>query len=466
MSNITNGQVDHFALTGHSLLGPSSAKRWLTCTPSARMSESIPDTGYMSPYAAEGTAAHAFAEIRVNWRLRALSDHDYRVRIAQAKEDFEREIENWTRFDWDSIDSYVDYCVGEVERLGGNYLTGGDAIWEAERAVDFSEFVPMGKGTADFTIVNAKTGVIKAIDLKFGTGVAVDARGNEQARLYALGLACGNGPGDPLGRSIGSHADWQDIEVEWAIHQPRLNYVGEDSTTLGELFEWAEEYVKPRAEMAWRGEGELNPSEEACRFCRAAPTCRARFEYNRDVALAEFGIEFESISTEKGETVVAKVTKEPNSLTPEEVGALLPRLDAWVKWASEVQARALVMARDEGLEIPGYKLVRGRSNRGWDTSIEGYDEQVKQALLDKGFPETQIMTPPVPPQLKSVAQIEKAVGKRAYTEVVDPFVVKPLGKPTLVPEYDPRDAITDATRAEEALADFDLPASGFAGEEE
>ena len=45
----------------HALLGASSAHRWLECPPSARLelAAGVPDEG--SPYAAEGTAAHAYA---------------------------------------------------------------------------------------------------------------------------------------------------------------------------------------------------------------------------------------------------------------------------------------------------------------------------------------------------------------------------------------------------------------------
>jgi len=455
---ITNGEVDLFLETGHSLLGPSSAKRWLTCTPSARLAEAIPDSGYSSPYAAEGTAAHHFAEIRLLWKLGAITKAEYRVRLAQAKEDFEREIEGWSRYEWDAIDEYVLYCQSEVERLGGNYLTGGDAIWGVEQTVDFSEYVPMGKGTSDFTIVNLSLGIIKAIDLKFGTGVAVDARDNEQGKLYALGLACGNGPGNPLGRAIGWRFDWQDMEVQWAIVQPRLGYIGEDGTSLGALVDWAEDYVKPRAEMAWKGEGDLVPSEEGCRFCRVAPTCRARFEYNRDAALASFGVEFVEQYASDGEeeavTMEAVVTRPANTLSAEEIGEVLPMLDAWMAWAASVQERALVMARDEGIEIPGYKLVRGRSNRGWDSSKPNLREEVVSRLVEAGFPEEKLFTPPREPELLSVAQMEKVTGKAKFPALVGDLVVKPLGKPALVPESDPREAVTPELRASEALSAF------------
>lgn len=445
---ITNGKVDLFLETGHSLLGPSSAKRWLTCTPSARLGENIPDTGGTSPYALEGTAAHHFAEIRLLWKLGGIDFAEYRIRLAQAKEDFERQIAEWSHYEWEAIDEYVLYCQSEVERLGGNYLHGGDAIWGVEQTVDFSEIVPMGKGTADFTIVNHKMMIIKAIDLKFGKGIAVDARDNEQAKLYALGLVC-----DLDGTfSLNSYV------VEWAIVQPRLNYIGEDWMPLADLVEWAENYVKPRAQMAWDGVGELVPSDEACRYCRVAPTCRARFEHYRDLALSEFGVEFtETYSTDGEEEsvgITATVTRDPYTITAEDMGEILPRLDAWIAWANSVQARALVMARDEGIQIPGYKIVRGRSNRGWDKSKPDLENEVVTRLVAEGYDEDAIFEPPKPRALKSVAQLEKVTGKTKFPKLVGDLVVKPLGTPALVPESDPREAVTPEMRADEALADF------------
>ena len=51
----------------HAVLGASSAHRWLICTPSARLCEKLTSRfgSESSPYAAEGTKAHALAEIKV-----------------------------------------------------------------------------------------------------------------------------------------------------------------------------------------------------------------------------------------------------------------------------------------------------------------------------------------------------------------------------------------------------------------
>lgn len=47
----------------HALLSASSAHRWLSCPPSAKLCAEVPDKG--SEYAAEGTDAHSLCEYKV-----------------------------------------------------------------------------------------------------------------------------------------------------------------------------------------------------------------------------------------------------------------------------------------------------------------------------------------------------------------------------------------------------------------
>ena len=58
----------------HALLSPSSAHRWLACPPSARLTEHMPDT--VSPYAAEGTRAHALCEETLTRSLQAWANNE------------------------------------------------------------------------------------------------------------------------------------------------------------------------------------------------------------------------------------------------------------------------------------------------------------------------------------------------------------------------------------------------------
>ena len=52
----------------HSVLGASAAARWLNCTPSGQLTAGMEDE--TTPFAAEGTAAHALCEWKVRKALK------------------------------------------------------------------------------------------------------------------------------------------------------------------------------------------------------------------------------------------------------------------------------------------------------------------------------------------------------------------------------------------------------------
>lgn len=397
----------------HAILSASSADRWLTCTPSARIEELIPDQ--TSEFAAEGTAAHAFAETRLRFLLKQISKEEYLVAYEATKTLYAEATESWTLAEWNAIDDYVNYVLSEVERLEGDALI--------EQRVDYSKYAESGFGTSDVIIVSRKTKTIKSIDLKFGKGVVVSAYNNSQARLYALGALLGFDPDGTI------------ENIEWAIVQPRLDYVGEGSEPVTSLLKWAEEVVRPKALMAWKGEGKLVTSEKGCRFCKVKATCRARVAENVLIAQRDFA-------------TMPDIRIEDVTLEMSEVAKILPQLDGWISWANALKDYALKQVRDNGAEIEGYKLVRGRSNRGW---MQGVD--VIEELKKAGAPDSDFMSDPIPPQLKSVAQVEKSLGKAKFSAVAPVIVNKPLGSPTLVPVEDPRPPIN---AAEEAANEFGI----------
>ena len=144
----------------HSLLSPSASHRWLNCPPSARLTEDYPDAG--SDYAAEGTLAHSVAECKLRYRL-GLS--------APPPVCDNTEMDEYT-------DDYVNFVLEQMAELR-------DPKVYVEQRVDCSRYVPECKGTCDALIIS--DGVLHIIDLKYGRGVPVDAVGNDQLRIYALG---------------------------------------------------------------------------------------------------------------------------------------------------------------------------------------------------------------------------------------------------------------------------------------
>lgn len=370
----------------HALLSASSSRRWLNCTPSARLEEKFPsDNG--SVYAEEGTAAHALAEHKLKRMLKRRSKRpvsDYQC----------DEMEECT-------DGYVSYAMEQVELAKQNCK---DPVVLIEQRLDYSAYVPEGFGTGDLLIV--ADGTLTVIDLKYGKGVAVDAEWNPQMMLYGLGAL-------ELFDAI------YDIDtVRMTIYQPRLESVSTWEISVEGLMKWVEEELKPRAQLAINGEGEFRCGSW-CRFCKAKNTCRARAEEYLKLAQMEF--------------------QPPALLSDEEIAEVLKVADDLAKWAADVYAFATDEAITHGKQWTGFKLVEGRSNRKYMD-----EEEVAEAARAAGYTDIYKRS------LVGIAEMEKLMGKKKFTEVLGKLVYKPQGKITLVTESDKRQAVVMAT----AEADF------------
>lgn len=370
----------------HALLSASSSKRWLNCTPSARLEEQFgrEDAG---PYAEEGTAAHALAEHKVKKCLRKRSKRpvsDYQC----------DEMEECT-------DGYASYVMEQVELAKQDCK---DPVVLIEQRLDYSAYVPEGFGTGDLLIVADKT--LTVIDLKYGKGVAVDAEWNPQMMLYGLGAL-------ELFDCI------YDIEtVRMTIYQPRLESVSTWEISVPDLMEWVEMELKPKAQLAIRGEGEFRCGSW-CRFCKAKNTCRARAEEYLRLAQMEF--------------------KHPALLSDEEIAEVLKVADELARWSADVYAFATDEAITHGKKWTGFKLVEGRSSRKYTD-----EEEVAEAAKVAGY------TDIYKKSLVGITEMEKLMGKKKFAEVLGKLVYKPQGKITLVTESDKRQEIQTAT----AEADF------------
>lgn len=228
----------------HSILSPSGSHRWLNCTPSARLEQEFSDSE--SEAAKEGTAAHALCEHKLKRALRRRSKRP----VSDYDSD---EMEECS-------DAYVDFVMEQYEAAK---LVCKDPVILIEQKLDFSCYVPDGYGTGDCIIVSDDR--IHIMDFKYGTGVMVEAEDNPQMKLYALG-------------ALELYDALYDIrEVSMTIFQPRRENVSTWTISVEELRAWAENVLKPKAKMAYDGEGEYLPGEW-CTFCRAAVRCRARAE--------------------------------------------------------------------------------------------------------------------------------------------------------------------------------------------
>ncbi|WP_276718293.1 DUF2800 domain-containing protein, partial [Bacillus sp. (in: firmicutes)] len=254
--------ADHSS-RAHALLSASGSKRWLTCTPSARLEQEFEES--TSVFAEEGTLAHELSEVLLQYHFGQISKTARTRRMNKLKK---HELFSQSMLDY--VTSYADLVV---ERINALQAGTRDATILLEQRLDYSEWVPEGFGTGD--VVAIGDNVVEIIDLKYGKGVPVSAQENTQMRLYALG-------------AINQFGMLYDIEmVRMTIIQPRLDSVSTDEIKADQLLAWADEFVKPRAEMAAAGEGEFI-SGDHCRFCRARFTCRKRAEANLELAKYDF----------------------------------------------------------------------------------------------------------------------------------------------------------------------------------
>ena len=380
--------------TKHARLSASSAFRWINCPGSAALSDQCP-TPASSSYADEGTLAHAIGELKLRYVNDEISKRQLNAKMKPLLQS--------------------EYYCGEMEEATGYYAdaviealeaAGEDAELMIEQQFSLDRWVPEGFGTSDAVVIGG--GVIQVIDLKYGKGIKVDARNNPQLRLYGLGAA----------NLFDSLYDFDTVRM--TIIQPRLDHISTEELPLSELLAWAEDDVKPRAQMAMDGT-DYTAVGDWCRFCPAKAVCRKRAEYNLSIAKDDF--------------------RNPPLLSDEEIGEVLRRADELQHWVKDVGDYALEQAL-AGKQYDGWKLVEGRSVRKYADDLK-----VAEALKAAGYDEAMLYER----KLYGISAMEKIVGKKRLTETLGDLIMKPAGKPVLVPESDKREAINTA---EAAKADF------------
>ncbi|WP_418790937.1 DUF2800 domain-containing protein [Phosphitispora sp. TUW77] len=361
----------------HAILSASGAHRWMNCTPSARLELDFDDNS--GEAAAEGTAAHALCEHKLRRALKRRSKKP----VSQYDSD---EMDAYT-------DGYVEFVLEIIERAK---QTCNDPLVLIEQRLDFSKYVPDGFGTGDCLII--ADGTLHIIDFKYGQGVLVNVEGNPQMKLYALG-------------ALEMFDGIYDISaVAMTIYQPRWENISTHTVSKESLYNWAEETLKPAAQMAFAGEGEHIPGEW-CQFCRAAVKCRARAEAKLKLAALEFAL--------------------PPLLSDEEIAEILSSIGDLTSWANEIIAYATDAAVNHGKQWPGFKVVEGRSNRKYSN-----EDSVAEAAKAAGYSDIYKQS------IITITEMEKLMGRAKFNEILGGLVIKPPGKPTLVPNSDKRPAIS------------------------
>jgi hypothetical protein len=345
-----------------------------------------------SVYADEGNVAHGLAETF----LRNGTPVDYRM-VDEIIEYGDSEIKV-TEEMLDAIQIYLDTIRNDVEELYGEL----SIECKFQLSVD-----PEAFGTADAVMFMPYNKLV-VYDYKHGKGKAVAVEKNPQLLYYALGAY--EALSDDDKNTIDS--------VEAVIVQPRCPEnapVQRTTYSVNALMAFKETLKEAIGRV--RSNDPTVQSGSWCQFCSAKPICpaiRTIVNENAKVAFAE-------------EPDLARLQK-PEVLSPEELGQLLTHIPTIEAWCAAVVGYAQGKL-SAGESVPGYKLVRKKSNRKW------VDEEAARSVFVSYLGDEAL----TPQKLRSPAQIEKI---KTMKDLVSEHSVKPDGGLTLAPEADKREAVT------------------------
>ena len=305
-------------MSRHALLSPSSAYRWLNCTPAPRLEATLPNKS--SAYAEEGTLAHNVCEITAKKYFGKIQGTETVASLKNSP--------LWNDEMLCTAETYVEHLAEKAMRFEHEpYVT-----FEIE--VDISDYVPESFGRCDCVMFGENTLIIT--DYKHGKGVPVSSKENPQMMLYALGALKLYQP--IFGDSV--------KQIELCIDQPRLDSYECWRCTVDELRAWGES-IKPTAQAAFKGTGDFKAGDW-CRFCKANGVCKA--QANQQISAFD---DFANV-----------VDKSPALLSPEETATCLKKGETLSAWYEALKQNALEKLLG-GCKIPGYKIVEGRSSRVW-----------------------------------------------------------------------------------------------------
>lgn len=399
---------------GHSIFAPSSASRWMNCPHSLVANLLCEDSaGYD---AALGTVAHGVAEEWLKSGKRPGNLIGEVEWVINGRFLFQIEIDGEML---DYVERYVTWC-GLVP--GDHYV---------EQSVDFSDLTPIPNQTGTADHVACDNGRLVITDLKYGKGVQVYAEKNPQLLIYAYGV----------------FAEWDWLygfdEIEVRIAQVRLGHFDTYVISRSDLMEFAD-YTRNCARRAWSMDAPIIAGDKQCTFCRKKAVCPALAKMTLDVARLMFADEFEieakdvvPLQKEIRSKGFSIKVPQPLTLGTEDLASLIRFRGTIEKWFKGIEIE-LSKRASEGIDVPGFKLVEGRSNRVFS------NEQQAVNFIGQAFDidtmelySVKLMTP---------SQAETLLKNAGYRSgdlaELSKVVRKPPGKPTLVPLTDKRPALS------------------------
>ena len=355
------------------IVGGSTAKRVISCPGSVALVQQMPPKP-SSKYADEGTLLHnVIAEILTTDR---------------TPESYLGTVYEGITLDQDLIDAKLRPALDALNEIDPNK----EMEYAVEQVVGFDTALPGVFGSADLIGRLGDRAIV--LDWKFGSGVAVDVEENAQAMFYAAAAM----------RTPATMWAFQGVtEIECIIVQPPS--VKRWVTYPSRIASFERELV-----LAVRGamlsDAPLS-SGDHCRWCAAKPVCPVMTG-----------------------AVDRALKNKLHAIDAAQIGVYLKQAELLEAWISGVNELAYQML-DEGLSVPGYKLVPKRSTRKW---ID--DDKALEALEALGWPTRELVETTV----ISPAKAEKLLKKQKIALPADLVVSISTGN-TLATEDDPRPAV-------------------------
>lgn len=395
----------------HSRLSASAASRWMQCPGSIRLSAKAPKQK-QKEHTAEGTAAHMLAETCLRMEVQPETMKGQELKTGG----FSFEV---TSDMIDAVQIYVD-TINEILMGGKNRKL----MIETKFALDWVH-KDIG-GTADAVIWDKDKSTMWVIDYKHGVGTEVHPERNPQCMIYALGALQSIYLSLPTAEKKNTTPMQIAKTINLVIVQPRLRgseeFVKSWETTSDYLHFWAHMMLAPSAKECDDDEAFLKVGD-GCKWCPALATCPAQMKRAQEVAKTDFQ---------------DPVFQDEGSLTDDELSKVMLFQEGMSAWVDAVSAYA-VNKMKEGRSIPGYKLVRSKTNRKW-ANEDLAETSLRVHLGDAAF-KTKLIT------VKQAEDIMKKKGISIFK--FEDFWTKPEGDLIVVPESDKRQA-----EATGAIPDF------------
>jgi hypothetical protein len=458
----------------------------IRCLAKPHRERGLPDQS--SSFADEGTAAHFLMEQCLLQNVDAKHFQGLRIQVKAGVTEFHTSGQYPVGLDMiGPMQKALDYVravadgatIYTEQKLSIAHITGehwhkvtGAVCFEndAGQYVDFDngdlyseDEVEPATGTTDVWIIKGR--IAHSIDLKWGMGVQVFAKDNEQQEMYT---DAGLQEFDFLGEVE---------EIHLHILQPRLQHFDEHVLSRAELDERIELIRKASKEIAFTKGDELpaTPGEKQCKFCKRAATCDERTDHTMELIVGEF------VDLDKGFVKVEmpqaeKLLAQSFGVKPSAVEAYLGDYDAphftvkkpSIRPSLEAATEAVATADDERLAtlmdaadmIEGfakavraeverrllagkftdarYKLVEGRQGaRSWTSEAEAEAALKAMRLKVDQMYDFKLISP------TTAEKVLKEANPRKWSKL-QPLISRSDGKPSVAPASDKRPALSMA----------------------